>query len=660
MVQKINIDRDKDAMIFDDLALKLELESDGKKGEILSGNIERFELEYHPYGFDAMVHFSVFDDPKIAELFAGEKPIDATFSYQTSRQKKKKKDPTKIKGIVWERTSKGIGKEGQEKDIWIYKIRFSDCAKVSWSAHFPYKIYLEKTLKDVIDEEKNALINLEYDFEALTEEHPILAFALDYKKDRSGVEQPNFYHFLMWLLHLEGGVLEYNYKDNKYKILGKKSAEGDPIGVAEWWVTPPVCTYPNPARSSGNVIKHAPDKVDKEEKEEETAFKKVLSDSLDSETYLQFPEQNDLDYKGTQEPEKATVHFTTMELTEKFHFEHLFPGKLIAFKGEAKKGRTWSENALFNGKTYRLNKVSIKGEKTKASEGMKSFVQHYEVKIDVEGEDKEETFIPRPSYVKPVYPFSILGKVFCEIGDEEQTTYNVVKDEKAPLGRYEVLVPIGGEEKKVIVPFSPDFMTGQHYFPFCRDQHVMLDMHFRTGKIKRVVNWQPLTELPEKIQGCQVVYGSNGKDKYFYQKHEFVDGKDSVMTIKQSSSETQTQVIEIKEKIMTFTVEEKDKRKVMVQFDRDKGLLLQVEDKEGGITNQTEYTEKEITHTSKGGDGTSTIVQKPDAVEVECKKFTVKCEESLIDAKKTITNKAGSKVINDTPVDQSTTEATIG
>ncbi|MCB1081809.1 MAG: hypothetical protein KDK63_01550, partial [Chlamydiia bacterium] len=122
----------------------------------------------------------------------------------------------------------------------------------------------------------------------------------------------------------------------------------------------------------------------------------------------------------------------------------------------------------------------------------------------------------------------------------------------------------------------------------------------------------------------------------------------------------QTQVIEIKEKVMTFTVEEKDKFKVMVQFDRDKGLLLQVKDDEGGITNQTEYTKKEIIHTSKGGDGTSKIVQKPDAVEIECKSFTVKCEQSLIDAKKTVTNKAGSKVINDAPIDQSTKEATIG
>ncbi|MCB1106927.1 MAG: hypothetical protein KDK76_02400, partial [Chlamydiia bacterium] len=578
MMQRIDIDADKETLISDDLVLKLELESDGKKGEVLSGNIEYFKLSYHPYGFDGLVHFSVFDDPKIHELFASKKPINVTFFYQTNRQKKAKKPPTKIKGIVWERTSKGIGKNGQDKDTWMYQIQFSDCAKVSWKAHFPLKIYLEKTLKDVIDEEKNALIDLEYDFEALTEEYPILAFALDYKKDRPECGQPNFYDFLTWLLHLEGGVLNYNYKDNKYKISGKKEGDGDPIGVAEWWVTPPVCNYPTPARSSETVLKHYPDKVEKEDKKEETAFDKVRSDYLDSETYTQFPEQNDLKYKGVQSPEKNSVCFNAIELTEKFHFEHLFPGTLIAFKGEEKKGRTWSESSLFNGKTYRLSHISIMGEKTSASEGMKSFAQPYEMKIHVESEEKDELFIQRPHYVRPIYPFPILGKIFCEIGEEEQTTYNVVKDEKAPLGRYEVLIPIGGEEKKVIVPFSPDFMTGQHYFPFCKDQQVMVDMYFRTAKIKRVVNWQPLTELPEKIQGCQVVYASNGKDKYFYQKHEFVDGKDSVMTIKQSSSEAQTQVIEIKEKVMTFTVEQKDKFKVMVQFDRDKGLLLQVKD----------------------------------------------------------------------------------
>ncbi len=661
MAQMMKINSDRYAQQKGNLVLKLELESDGTKAEVVSSHIDSFELEYFVYGFHGSVNFTGFDNKELDEVFNSEKPINVSFSYQTeARIVQDKKDPVEICGIAFQRSSRAIGIETEKQQTTLYSIQFRDALKESWSSHYPYKVYIEKTLKQVVDDEKNALIDLDYDFEAFNEEHSILALGLDYKKDMPHEEQPNFYDFLTWVLQLEAGVLEYDYKDNKYKIAGKKTDDSNPIDVAEWWVTAPLGFYPYPSRNSDRIIKHRPDEVDTEDKKSESAFEEVVSDILDAETYTQFPEQNDLAFKGMQREEKPKIDFSIQDLDDTFHFEHYFPGRFVSFKGDEKEGATWSESNLFKGKTYRIRRSYIKGEKQKLSEALKNDAEPFAFQIDLVAEDKEETYIDRPKYHKPHYPFSILGTVFSEIGDKEQTTYNVVKDEKAPLGRYEVIVPIGGEEKKVVVPFSPDFMTGQHYFPLCKDQQVMLEMYFRTAKIKRIVNWQPLTELPEKVQGCQIVYGSNGKDKYFYQKHEYVDGKDPVMTIKQSSSPDQTQVIEIKEKVMTFTVEEKGKRLVVVQFDREKGLFLQVDDKGGGITNQTAYTEKEITHTSKGSDGTSTVVQKPDAIEIECKKFTVKCEESTLEAKKTITNKAGSKVVNDAPVVQSTDKATIG
>jgi len=192
------------------------------------------------------------------------------------------------------------------------------------------------------------------------------------------------------------------------------------------------------------------------------------------------------------------------------------------------------------------------------------------------------------------------------------------------------------------------------------EQQRFLAMEFKTAKIQRILDWQPLTELPEKTQGCQIVFASEGVEKYFFQKHEYEEGKDSVFTIKQSSSADQTQIIQIKEKEITVKVEESGKEKLTIKLNRDEGLLIELDHQEGGVTNSTLYSDESITHTSKGSDGTSTIIQKPDAIDVTADQVKITCKELLVDAEKAITLKGGSKVTIDTPLAKATTEMHVG
>lgn len=187
----------------------------------------------------------------------------------------------------------------------------------------------------------------------------------------------------------------------------------------------------------------------------------------------------------------------------------------------------------------------------------------------------------------------------------------------------------------------------------------MLAMYFQTAKIERVLDWQPLARLPLETQGNQVVFASNGKDKYTVQKHEY-NGAESTFLIKQSSSPDQTQTIQIKEKDLTVTVQEKGKCTVSIQLNRETGLTLTVKDDAAGVTQQSVYNKESITHTSKGKPGTSTIVQKPDSVTIECKEFTVKCETALVDAKKTVTQKAAQKIFLDAAVVNAKSKVNLG
>jgi len=633
-----------------DLQVSLQLEVDGKKEEIFASNLEKINLDLHPYGYEGFVGFRTFEQDKIHELFASEKVMKVTVTFKSTDPKKAGAPLLEIQGIVHERSYQTQGKGVQKKKTRSYEIRFTDPAQASWTIHYPIKIFVDQTMKDVLDAEKNPLITLKYDWEALNEVSPILAFSLEFKRGMPKQQQVSFYSFLMWYLEQKNGILEYNIKENSYAILGKKSEEGEPITVPEWSLTSALCQFPDPPRHHKRVIKHSAETQDNQDEENPNGFQAVRKDAFDDTNYHLFPEQVSQATLSTLSPEKPLVRFNLADLAEPFDLDKILPGVLIKIKGNDKLGGVWCEEAAFKDQTFRLREISIHARKTTVSEEINIAIQPFQLEIQVTAESKDEPHIPRPAFNDPVYPFSIPGKIFCEKGDKEQATFNVEKTEKNPLGQYQVVVPLAGADKKVVVPFTPHIGSGQIYLPLCKDQQVMLAMYFLTAAIERVLDWQPLTHLPLDTLAHQIVFFSNGKDNFVVQKLEQKDGKDPILVIKQSSSQDQTQLIQIQEKKILMTVEEKGKNLATIQFDRESGLTLKVKDESSGVTQQTIYNPTSITHTSEGKDGKSTFIQKPDSVSIECKKFTVKCEEGIIEATKTLTQKAANKIFWDAPV----------
>ena len=521
---------------------------------------------------------------------------------------------------------------------------------MSWGNHFPIKIFVDQTMKDVLDAEKNPLINIEYDWDVLTKASPILAFSLEIKKGAApGAPQVSFYSFLTWYLYQFNGILEYDYVKNAYKILGKKSDGGAPLEIAQWMMTPPDCTFPEPLRYQERSINHSAENKDDTDQENPNGFKSVRRDAFDAVNYTHFPEQVTPKVESKLVREKPSIRFSFKELSDTVDLDKLVPGAFIEIKKNTLLGETWCDDPIFKGKPYRLTKLSFHAVPTNTFQEVERLIQEYELEILVEAEAKEETYVERPPFQEPVYPFSIPGKIFSEVGDKEQTTHNIAKQEKVPLGQYQVKVPLVADDKKVVVPFMPDFSPGQHYFPLCKDQQVMLAVYFRTAKIERILDWQPLARLPLDTQANQIVFASNGKDKSVIEKHEFENGQNSVFTIKQSSSPDQTQTFKIQEKEITITVEEKGKNTVLIKFNRETGLFLQVKDDVSGVIQQSEYNGTAITHLSQKGGDKSIIVQTPESIAFECKQYSIKCDEAVIDAKKGITQKAGNKIYLEAP-----------
>ena len=623
------------------LFLSLKLEAEGKETEVGTGNIEEIHLKLRPYGYWCHLRFSTFDNNEIYEMMISNKMIKATLGFKPLDPLQAEEPLIEFKGIIIEKKFKRVPSSLEQKNQAhrMYEIHFIDNARATWEEHYPTNIYIDESMKDVLEKHLNPEIKINYKWDLLEIKHPIIAFSLQHKYWLSSYEQTNFYSFLIWYLHQENGILKYNFQDHSYTINGKKDVSAPPVEVAEWFITPPLCILPSPARYNEKTLKHTADALDQEDKENEEAFQSVRRETFDPQHYRVYPEQAKEQIHTSLFTDKNEVEVNFTNFSNDIQLDKLTPGSLICFKGVDE--GNWSQDLCFKDKNFRIRNLDVSINKIGVTEEVNKLIQVFQLNVKARIEEEEALFIEFPRFIPPTFPFYIQGKVFCDIGEKEQSTYKILESEKAPQGQYLVQVPLAGE-KKVLAPFVPSY-SGQYFYPFSKDAKVMLAVYFHTAKIDRPIDWDPLARLPAGVQGNQMVLASNGKDKYTVMRHEYVDGKDSFYTIRQSSSEEQMQTIEMKEKDLLIAVNEKDKRHLFIQLNHESGFVLSLDDKETGNQQQIVFDGTSLIHTCKGDEGTSLIIQKPDAVAIECKKFSIKSESISIEASDSIFQEGKNK-----------------
>ncbi|MBS0615344.1 MAG: hypothetical protein JSR58_02175 [Verrucomicrobia bacterium] len=640
-----------DVFFNTELALVLKLEADGNEVQIKSGNIEKISLELHSYGFAGNIQFSGVDDDKLVALLDSKKPTKVTLTFQSTDPILAGATLVEIKGMVLRKYFRRVDKIEKINSFAVrhYEVVISDNAQATWSEHRPVNIYIDESMKDVIEAHKNPEISIKYDFSSIDKKHPITAFSLVPPHALPSSEQDNFYSFVQWYLHQEGGIWNYDYKTNSYSVLSKKPPlTGKAYKINEWWVAPPMGIYQKPPRFNVKTLKHTADSVDSEDKENDTAFKSVHHNVITPTNYRAFPEHAQETVHSMLDAQNPEVELEVIQLESDFHIDKLVPGSYVTFYMNGKM-ETWSSDSFYKGKTFRSRVLFFEATKLGLAEKLEKPTQTYRLYIKTILELEAETYIERPHFKPPTFPFSIQGKVSSDIGDEEQSTYKISENEHAPQGQYLVSVPLA-ENKNVVVPFTPDLMSGQFYYPFCKGERVLLSVYFHTAKIQRIIDWQPLARLPSGVQGNQIVLSSNGKDKYAFIRHEFEDGKNSVITIRQATSETQTQLVQIKDKDILITVDEKDKKTLTIHLSGEQGVMVSLEDKAGKMTQQIAFDGQQIVSTCKNSGDTSTYVQKPDSVTITCKQFNVKAEKINMEAQDVINQKGQSKVNIETAI----------
>lgn len=617
----------------DHLNLLLNFEAEGQTVKLTTASIRMIDLELFPFGFLGHLEISVFENEELYEMLSGPKIVKATLTFQSADPMELGKQIIEIKGIT---TGKGFkrvsgSKNEPEKAQRIYKIDFCDYLRATWQEHYPTNVYVDESMKDILEKHLHPEVKVNFKWNELEKKFPITAFSLEHKHWLKPQDQSNFYSFLIWYLHQEKGLLLYDYKTHQYTITGvKQPLSGDPLEIRTKFIESPFCIFPSAPRYNERLIKHSATSSEYEDKENPHPFDKILREKFDYANYTDFPEQADLKVLSSLESEKSEILIEFSGMSKEMVLDKLTPGSYIKFKSDNE--GDWNDDPKFKGKNFRIRSFHFNAFNYEHDDESYKPLQHFDQYVKARLEEEDEKYAEWPKFY-PLNPFLVQGKVFSDIGEEEQSTFKIQDSEKAPKGHYLVYVPLA--KKCLVVPFGP-YESPKRFDPFSKDTQVALWMHFRTARIIGPIGYDPQVRLPAGIQGNQYVYASNGKDKYTLIRHEYVGGKDSVLTIQQSSSEKQLQTVEIKEKSMTLAVEEKDKNSLSFELKNALGCILTRIDKEASIEQQIAMEGDSVTVTCKGDAGTSTFILKPGEINGKGKKLLLDFEDVIINASNSI------------------------
>jgi hypothetical protein len=384
------------------LLLLLKLESDGKEIVLPTGNIEKVLLDLHSYGFTSSIQFCTFDKDDLDEMFKSPKILKATITFKPTDPEGGSAPLLEIKGIVTDRSFKRLpAVEGKEdKAHRLYEIYFCDHAKAVWEQHHPTNIYVDESMKDVIEKHINPDIAIKYDWNPIETKYPITAFSLPHKPWLLPKEQTNFYSFLVWYLHQENGILLYHYDKHNYTITGKKiEPAGDPLEIPEWLALPPLCIIPQTPRYNSRTLTHSADNMKEDDKENEDSYKSVRREIFDAANYRIYPEHANEKIQSTLDSQQNEVEFELTSFTKKILINKLIPGSFVCFKGD--KEGNWTRQAEFKDKKFRIRSLYFEANKLGISEEIDKNSQAFGLYIKAKLEDEKDTFVEWPRFIPP-------------------------------------------------------------------------------------------------------------------------------------------------------------------------------------------------------------------------------------------------------------------
>lgn len=504
----------------------LSLDIAGTTFDIVTGDIDAFELEMTPWGFRGHASFWQQDnkaaggqeEDKLLEPFLKPDLIKATFKVSSDylrRSVKSPPDPISVIGLVQRKAvveQEGKGVKNRPILHRLYTIEFADAAHVLWRQHWPSQLYVDKTFKDALEEHKGAEILLKHELTALTVRHPVLCLG-------QGVFEPpaSFYDLVIWFLNRWNGHLLYDPTTRTYTLGKEKKAAGsaiylDPDDVAGWQMR-----LPEQPRWEGHILNASTLDSRNEPLTQDQSVKGVRRDLL-----LRSDVASRINDRKTEESNRQAA---TPQPEVRLWFRQMpsiavTPGALLKMDGTP-----WSTKLQFKGKQYRAFRLHIRAEATRrdADLGHAAPQAEFETHLVVDVETKEDARPRLPAFQTPRYPIEVEGKVVSEKLEEKELSWHLYENQDTSEEQYRVEIPLW-ENQQVVAPFLPSLAAGHFYFPAYKGERVLVALHFTAAEIRRFLDWRPGARLTQDSQGNHLFMGLTETDRTSFQ-HVYEDQK---------------------------------------------------------------------------------------------------------------------------------------
>ena len=528
------------------LTVTLTLQIGQKRQSIAAGNIKRFRLDLHPWGFEAECVFWIVSQAKESEdtlyaPFISSDRIDATLKVdRTFDTVGESAEPIVVVGIVEARelVERAFSELAGEPVLHRrYTIKFRDPAAVLWSRHQPTTLLADATHASLIAQETPPGLKVDCDWKASKTKHPVLALGL-------GSDQATFRDFLFWLAERENFGVHFDLDKKRYTLADEKPKSKAKALAFDDVEQIDVCFDP-PPRHNVHVLNGAAEAKTKTKKVANSrAYPGVRQDRLVVTSIAQNVEAAATRARATLAvpPASTYIHFSrypsiTMRPLRLYDFSEGFSPRVYGAK-----------------KKYRLLELLIdaEAERQAATDDSDDDSNSYQLTVTGRFEDSHDPRHSRPFYHAPNFPFEVEGKVVSEVGSQTEGTFQAYADSKTNLEHHYVLIPLWN--KKVRVPFQPHYLQGHFYFPPYKHERVLVALHFEAAFIARYLDWRPGARLPKASQGNHILFGKKADDQTSI-RHAFESSK-PVLTVERTSAQD-TQSIVISEGTIRLETKEK-------------------------------------------------------------------------------------------------------
>ncbi|TQV88492.1 hypothetical protein [Aliikangiella coralliicola] len=559
----------KEQSSVDSLAFELTLKINGASHKIPGANVKQCQLSLVSYGFSGSVGFWLpveQNKDQLIDNFATEDLIEIDLSITpVFNLPEPPPEPLVVKGLV---TDKSVIELNyltlSERPILYryYRVTFADPAAVLWRQHFPCELYVDQTMASVIKAQIPELIKLDLELTSLNEAKPIICLGLGKRgdvnvgsnniqkkidKNITAARSTSFYDFLIEYLQNNNGVLSYDYAQQKYLLSDDKPELTETKIFLPHEIFSLSSFWPETARNNTQLLNALADNPQQELIEQTQAVSGVRQDKL-----FRCPITSEFSAKKQIETDQLVSHGECVSVKfSQWPLQSFYPN--IGFKVN---NEVWGTTALYANKDYRVYQININIEAVAQNheEDIDTEFTQYQLNYDVLAEQSASLKKRFPDYYSTRFPLLVEGKIVSTIGEEgKDKTYDIVENKDSGQYEYQVYIPLWDKNIKIL--FEPDFLNSHFYFPFYRDNKVLVAFDCYQASIVKVLSWGDRVRLPVATQGNHILFGKNDQDETSL-RHIYEASK-PVLDIKRKK-EKDTELVRLEEgSIILQTCEEK-------------------------------------------------------------------------------------------------------